>query len=74
VLKIARALLACRDPKTAGVTDEALWTAFDFMRGSVETGEHLALVDGGSIFGCSQESFDQFQELIARWDTEFAKQ
>jgi len=27
MLKVARALLACRDPKQAGVTDEALWTA-----------------------------------------------
>jgi len=73
-LKIARALLACRDPKKAGVTDEVLWIAFDFLRGSVETGEHIIFYDYGSPLAEMRESFDQFQELIARWDAEYAAQ
>jgi len=32
MMKVARAMLACRDPKQAGVTDEAFWTVFDALR------------------------------------------
>jgi hypothetical protein len=72
MLKIARAMLACRDPKMAGVTDEALWTVFDALC-KVATGENKYLSFGG-LWGADQESFDNFQALIAKWDAAFAAQ
>jgi len=74
MLKVARTLLACRDPKTAGVTDEALWTVFDALC-KVATGDskYLKLTANGG-WGCKQDYFDYFQELIANWDEEYAAQ
>jgi hypothetical protein len=65
ILKVARAMLACRDPKMAGVTDEALETVFDALR-DVATGNSKYLKFGG--WGASRESFDDFQDFIAQWD------
>jgi hypothetical protein len=66
ILKVARAMLACRDPKMAGVTDEALEIVFDALR-DVATGNSKYLKLGG-YNGARQESFDNFQALIAQWD------
>jgi len=65
ILQVARTLLACRDPKQVGVTDEALWTAFDALR-NVATGESKYL--NFSDYRLSRESFNNFQALIAEWD------
>jgi len=65
ILKIARAMLACRDPKMAGVTDEALEIVFDALR-DVATGNSKYLNFGS--YGARQDSFDNFQALIAQWD------
>jgi hypothetical protein len=65
ILKIARAMLACRDPKMAGVTDEALEIVFDALR-DVATGNSKYLSFGN--WGARQDSFDNFQALIAQWD------
>jgi len=72
MLRVARAMLACRDRKAASVTDEALWTVFDTLR-KVATGDSKYLRFGGRI-GARQDSFDDFQEVIANWDAEYAAQ
>jgi len=72
ILKIARTLLACRDPKMAGVTDEALCTVVDALR-DVATGNSKYLKFGG-IFGANQGSYEAFQAFIADWDAAFAAQ
>jgi len=66
ILKVARAMLACRDPKMAGVTDEALLTVCEALR-DVATGNSKYL-RFESYNGARQESFDNFQALIAQWD------
>jgi hypothetical protein len=66
ILKVARAMLACRDPKMAGVTDEALLTVCEALR-DVATGNSKYLNFGG-WGGASRESFDDFQDFIAQWD------
>jgi len=79
VLKIARFLLACRDPKQAGVTDEALWTVFEVLRkASLGESKYLRFDidhpdDWGSNF-VRRETFDKFQESIAEWEAAFAAQ
>ena len=75
MLRVARAMLACRDPKQAGVTDEALWTVFDALR-KVATGnsKYLKFNDNGNWAGASRDSFNNFQEVIANWDAAYAKQ
>ena len=76
ILKPARVLLACRDPKMAGVTDEALWTVMEALR-KVATGEskYLRLADDYSgWYGANRDLFDNFQDIIANWDAEYAKQ
>jgi roadblock/LC7 domain-containing protein len=72
MLKVARAMLACRDPKQAGVTDEALWTVFDALR-KTAVGENKYLKFGAG-WGCSRETFDWFQSIIAFWDEDYAAQ
>jgi len=72
MLRVARAMLACRDPKLAGVTDEALWTVFDALR-KAAVGDSKYLRFGGKI-GARQDSFDNFQEVIANWDAEYTAQ
>jgi hypothetical protein len=72
MLKVARAMLACRDPKQAGVTDEALCTVFDALRRTA-VGDNKYLKFGGG-WGCSRERFDEFQEIIAYWDEDYAAQ
>jgi len=75
VLKLARALLACRDPKTAGVTDEALWTVCEALRKvAIGDSKYLKFNDNGNWAGASRDSFDNFQEIIANWDAEYAVQ
>ena len=71
ILRVARALLACRDPKQAGVTDEALWTVFDALR-KVATGESKYLNFGD--YRLSRESFNNFQSIIANWDKSYSAQ
>jgi hypothetical protein len=75
ILKVARAMLACRDPKMAGVTDEALEIVFDALR-DVATGnsKYLIINDNGSTATVRRDSFDNFQALIAQWDAAFAAQ
>jgi len=74
MLKVARALLACRDPKLAGVTDEALWTVFDALRKTATSdNKYLELSESG-FWCCKQESFDNFQDFIAEWDAAYATQ
>jgi hypothetical protein len=75
VLKAARALLACRDPKLAGVTDEALWIVFEALR-KVVTGEskYLRFNTDDTDFLADRDSFDDFQEFIAEWDRAYAAQ
>jgi hypothetical protein len=73
MLKIARAMLACRDPKMAGVTDDALWTVFDALR-KATVGNSKYLKFGNDVRVVNRESFDAFQELIAEWDAEYAAQ
>jgi len=73
MLKVARAMLACRDPKQAGVTDEALWTVFDALRkAAIGNSKYLNLNNGG--WGCNPDSFNNFQEVIRNWDAEYAAQ
>jgi len=72
MMKVARAMLACRDPKKAGVTDDALWTVFDALRRAA-VGDSKYLTFGGG-WGCSREAFDEFQELIALWEDNYAVQ
>jgi hypothetical protein len=73
ILKVARAMLACRDPKMAGVTDEALETVFDALR-DVATGNSKYLKLGNGAWSCSQDVFNNFQDFIAQWDAAFAAQ
>jgi hypothetical protein len=64
-------MLACRDPKKAGVTDEALWTVFDALcKAAVGNSKYLNI---GS-WKLPQESFDAFQAFIAEWDAAFEVQ
>jgi hypothetical protein len=71
MLKVCRAMLACRDPNKAGVTDEALWTVFDALcQAAVGNSKYLQI----GKKGLSQESFDNFQEFIAEWDAAYAAQ
>lgn len=68
MLEVARAMLACRDPKQAGVTDEALWTVFDaLLKAAVGNSKYLPN-------GLSQDVFNAFQDFIAAWDEEYAAQ
>jgi len=65
MLKVASALLACRDPKQADVTDEALWIVFDALR-KVTTGEskYLRLTDDlNDTWGTRirRDKFNKFQ-------------
>jgi len=71
ILKIARTLLACRDPKQAGVTDEALWTVIDALR-KAATGDNKYLRVNNGGWGCSPDSFNNIQEVIANWDVEYS--
>ena len=73
MLKVARAMLACRDPKQAGVTDDALWTVFDALRkAATGNSKYHKLNDG---WGCNPDSFNNFQEvIIANWDEAYAAQ
>jgi hypothetical protein len=72
MMNVARSMLACRDPKQAGVTDEALWTVFDALL-ETAVGKNKYLKFGGG-WGCSRESFDAFQNLIATWEELYAEQ
>jgi hypothetical protein len=69
MLKIARALLACRDPKMAGVTDEALWTVFDALREAAGGNSKYF-----SYGGLDRDLLNTFQEFIAEWDAAYAAQ
>jgi hypothetical protein len=76
VLKVARALLACRDPKMAGVTDEALWTVFEVLRRAANgDNKYLQIFDDQNApWGLYRGNLDNFQEFIAEWDAAFAAQ
>jgi hypothetical protein len=76
ILQVARFLLACRDPKMAGVTDEAIWYVFDFLRKEL---------NGVGKYSPSRDdewekkelwfaAIDGFQDLNALWDAEYAAQ
>jgi hypothetical protein len=68
MMKVARAMLACRDPNKAGVTDEALWTVFDALcKAAVGNSKYLPN-------GLSQDVFNNFQDFIAEWDAAYAAQ
>jgi len=68
-------MLACRDPKMAGVTDEALWTVFDALcKAAVGNNKYLMITENGSLGTVSRDVFDNFQELIAIWDDLYAEQ
>jgi hypothetical protein len=74
ILKVARTLLACRDPKQAGVTDDALWTVIDALRkAAIGDKKYLRLSEDG-VWSCRQDVFDNFQEFIAEWDAAYAAQ
>ena len=71
MMKVARAMLACRDPKKAGVTDEALWTVFDALcKAAVGNSKYLHVGTGV----LPQDVFDNFQGFIAEWDAAYAAQ
>jgi hypothetical protein len=71
MMKVACAMLACRDPNKAGVTDEALWTVFDALcKAAVGNSKYLHV---GTVL-LPQELFDDFQDFIAEWDAAFAAQ
>jgi hypothetical protein len=76
MMKVARAILACRDPKMAGVTDDALWTVFDALRrASTGDSKYFKLADDWSgFYGVNREMFNDFQESIANWDASYAAQ
>jgi len=75
MMKVARAMLACRDPKKAGVTDEALWTVFDALRkAAVGDSKYLRLSENGLRGTVRQDLFDDFQDFIAEWDAAYAAQ
>jgi hypothetical protein len=76
MLKVARAMLACRDPKMAGVTDEALWTVFDALcKAAVGDSKYLRFNPDGENYGlANRDSFNDFQAFIAEWDAAFAAQ
>jgi hypothetical protein len=78
MLKVARSLLACRDPGTVGVTDDALWTVFDALR-NVANGnsKYLKITDDPNkyYYSVRKDSFEHFHNvIIANWDAEFAAQ
>jgi len=74
-LKVARAMLACRDPNKAGVTDEALWTVFDALcKAAVGNSKYLRFSENGSWGTVRQDLFDDFQNFIAEWDEAYAAQ
>jgi len=71
MMKVARAMLACRDPNKAGVTDEALWTVFDALcKAAVGNSKYL---DIGSV-RLPQDVFNNFQNFIVEWDAAYAAQ
>jgi len=75
MLKVARAMLACRDPKKAGVTDDALWTVFDALcKAALGNSKYLRFSENGSWGTVRQDLFDNFQDFIAEWDAAFAAQ
>jgi hypothetical protein len=75
MLRVARAMLACRDPKKVDVTDEALWTVFDALcKAAVGNSKYLRFSENGSWGAVRQDLFDNFQEFIAVWDAEYAAQ
>jgi len=76
MLEIARAMLACRDPKMAGVTDDALWTVFDALcKAAVGNSKYIRFGEGGYASNAvNRDSFNAFQDLIAEWDAEYAAQ
>jgi len=75
MLRVAWAMLACRDPKQAGVTDEALWTVFDALRkAATGNNKYLKFSDDYNHWRVNRDSFNNFQEFIANWDAEYAKQ
>jgi hypothetical protein len=75
MLKVARAMLACRDPNKAGVTDEALWTVFDALcEAAVGNSKYLRFSENGSWGTVRQDLFDDFQAFIAEWDAAYAAQ
>jgi predicted ATPase len=75
MMKVARAMLACRDPKKAGVTDGALWTVFDALcKAAVGNSKYLRLSENGSWGTVSQDVFNAFQDFIAEWDAAYAAQ
>jgi hypothetical protein len=74
-LKVARAMLACRDPKKAGVTDEALWTVFDALcKAAVGNSKYLRFSEDERWGTVRQDLFDDFQAFIAEWDAAFEVQ
>jgi hypothetical protein len=75
MMKVARAMLACRDPNKAGVTDEALWTVFDALcEAAVGNSKYLRFSENGSWGTVRQDLFDDFQAFIAEWDAAYAAQ
>jgi hypothetical protein len=74
MLRVARSLLACRDPKTVGVTDEALWTVFDALRSAaVGDSKYLKLTDDpNQLWQAYRPSFDNFQGIIEDWEAQYA--
>jgi len=76
MLKVARALLDCRDPKQAGVTDEALWYTFDTLHKAVtRENNYLLFNDDPKFYGyVKTEEYNRFLYWCDYWDTEFAKQ
>jgi hypothetical protein len=76
ILQVARLLLSCRDPKMAGVTDEALWFMFNEFINFFNWNSKFLHFDQLSNEGIEiwQNRINYFQELIARWDAEYAAQ
>jgi hypothetical protein len=74
MLRVARSLLACRDPRTIGVTDEALWTVFDALRKvAVGDSKYLKLTDDpNNAWSVYRPSFDNFQGIIEDWEAQYA--
>jgi hypothetical protein len=75
ILRLARSLLACRNPKMAGVNDEALWTVFEALRkAAIGDSKYMFITDYFHPWTVYQPDFDRFQNLIAQWDANYAAQ
>jgi hypothetical protein len=74
MLRVARSLLACRDPKTVGVTDEALWTVFDALRRAANgDSKYLKITDSNEPLCIPRVRLDNFQNIIIpMWEEQYA--